>query len=107
MVKRKTAKDRFARALTRVSEWCRDHRHSPIKEQWRELTQKVRGHYGYYGIIGNSWALQRFGSGVEHAWHQWLSRRSQRGYLNWTEMVRLLERYPLPKARLSGRTLPA
>ncbi len=107
VVKRKTAKDRLARALTRVSEWCRDHRHSPIKEQWRELAQKVRGHYGYYGIIGNSWALQRFGSGVEHAWHQWLSRRSQRGSLNWTEMVRLLERYPLPRPHLSGRTLPA
>lgn len=107
VVKRKTAKDRFARALTRVFDWCRTHRHMPIKEQWRELVQKLRGHYGYYGIIGNSWALGRFRSGVLSAWRRWLSRRSRSGYVRWANMIRLLERYPLPWPSLSARTLPA
>jgi RNA-directed DNA polymerase len=107
VIKRKTAKDRFARALARVADWCRTHQHQPIKEQWRMLVQKLRGHYGYYGIIGNSWALGRFRDEVTHTWRRWLSRRSQHGCVTWQEMCRLLERYPLPLPRLSTRTLPA
>lgn len=107
VVKRKTAKDRLTRALTRVADWCRTHRHEPIREQWRTLTQKLRGHFGYYGIIGNSWALQRFSDEVRSTWKRWLGRRSQRGHLNWGQMARVLERYPLPKPALSTRVLPA
>jgi RNA-directed DNA polymerase len=107
VIRRRTAKDRFARALTRVWDWCRIHRHQPMKEQWRTLVQKVRGHYGYYGIIGNSWALDRFHGEVRRIWKRWLGRRSQRGFLNWKEMARVLEQYPLPRARLSARALPA
>ena len=58
VIRRRTAKDRFARALTRVWEWCKTHRHRPIKEQWRTLVQKVRGHYVYYGIIGYRYITQ-------------------------------------------------
>jgi group II intron reverse transcriptase/maturase len=54
VVMRKTAKDRLSRALTRVNEWCRRNRHRPVGEQWRALSQKLRGHFGYFGIIGNS-----------------------------------------------------
>ena len=107
VIKRKTAKDRLTRALTRVSEWCRTHRHQPVKEQWRMLVQKLRGHYGYYGIIGNSWSVRRFYNEVTSVWRRWLGRRSQRGYVSWSEMERLLERYPLPVPIFSARGLPA
>jgi len=59
-VKRKTAKDGFGRALRRVAEWCRANRHLPVREQYQGLTFKLRGHFQYYGIIGNSEALKRF-----------------------------------------------
>jgi group II intron reverse transcriptase/maturase len=107
VIRRRTAKDRLARALTRVNDWCRTFRHQPIKEQWRTLVQKLRGHYGYYGVIGNSWSLDRFRSEVRLLWKRWLGRRSQRGYVNWKEMERLLDRYPLPRPQLSSRVLPA
>jgi group II intron reverse transcriptase/maturase len=107
VIRRRTAKDRFARALTRVRDWCRTFRHLPLKEQWRALVQKLRGHYGYYGIIGNSWSLDRFRTKVVHAWRRWLGRRSQRGFINWKTMNQLLERFPLPAAGLSKRALPA
>jgi group II intron reverse transcriptase/maturase len=45
IIRRRTAKDRFSRSLSRVWEWCRTHRHLPLKEQWRTLVQKLRGHY--------------------------------------------------------------
>jgi RNA-directed DNA polymerase len=107
VIRRRTAKDRFGRALTRIWEWCRTHRHQPIKEQWRTLVLKLRGHYGYYGIIGNSWSLERFGDEVRRIWKRWLGRRSQTGFLNWTKMVKVLEQFPLPGPQLSSRALPA
>jgi len=96
VVKRKTAKDRFARALKAVTEWCRKNRHLPVKEQWQALKRKLSGHYGYYGITGNSRALCRFDYFVKLAWRKWLSRRSQRAYLSWEKFGRLLAHYPLP-----------
>ena len=33
-VKRKTAADRFSRALSRIALWCRKHRHLKVREQW-------------------------------------------------------------------------
>ena len=71
------------------------------------LAQKLRGHFGYYGIIGNSDALARFRTQVTRSWKRWLGRRSQRGFINWQAMARLLERYALPRPRLSARVLPA
>jgi len=107
VIRRRTAKDRFARSLHRVWEWCRTHRHLPIAEQWRALVQKLRGHYGYYGIKSNSWSLERFRDLVLRAWKRWLSRRSQLGVINWKDMLQLLERFPLPGPGLSERALPA
>ena len=96
VVKRKTAKNRFTRSLTTVAHWCRRNRHLPISQQWQALRRKLSGHYGYYGIAGNSKALGRFSELVKGTWRKWLSRRSQRAYLSWVHFRRLLAHYPLP-----------
>jgi RNA-directed DNA polymerase len=94
-VKRKTAPSRFRRALKMIAHWCRGHRHLPIGEQHRTLSQKLRGHYAYYGLTGNGNALQRFVFAVTRLWRKWLSRRNSRG-LPWTLFTALRQRYPLP-----------
>jgi RNA-directed DNA polymerase len=99
IVKRKTAKARLSRALSRVNEWMRMHRHLPVSEQHRALSQKLRGHYGYYGITGNSDALASFAYRVTRLWKKWLSKRSGRGWVTWPRFRRLLERFPLPPPR--------
>jgi RNA-directed DNA polymerase len=96
VVKRKTASDRFTRALRRIAQWCRRNRHLPVKTQWQMLVRKVRGHYAYYGITGNARALNQFRFQAEHVWGKWLSRRSSRG-MTWERFNRLLRRYPLPE----------
>jgi hypothetical protein len=96
VVKRRTAKDRFRRALKEISQWCRQHRHLPVAEQQRVLTWKLRGHSQYYGITGNGKAVSKFFRQVVHVWRKWLSRRSQRARMNWETFNRLLARYPLP-----------
>jgi group II intron reverse transcriptase/maturase len=98
VVKRKTAKERFARALKKMSEWLKSNRHEPIGYQQQKLAQKLKGHYQYYGITGNWRSISRFQTMVQRLWKKWLSRRSQRGRLNWERFLRLLESYPLPQA---------
>jgi len=96
VVKRKTAPDRFARSLQRFSLWCRRNRHRPVKEQHAAIRRAVKGHYGYYGITGNSPSLKRFRFGVVRIWRQWLNRRSQGNHMPWERYNRLMKRYPVP-----------
>ncbi len=98
VVKRKTASSRLSRALARMAAWCRANRHRPVAEQHRTLWQKVRGHFAYFGITGNSEALRRFRHEVARIWRKWLSRRQRRGPLSWLRFTELLKRYPLPPA---------
>jgi group II intron reverse transcriptase/maturase len=102
IVKQRTAKDRFSRALHRLREWCRWHRHDPLKEQHRALTMKLKGHYAYYGITSNFLRISSFYYQARRAWHVALARRSQRR-LYWAAMQKLLERFPLPAPRIVHR----
>jgi group II intron reverse transcriptase/maturase len=99
VVKRKTAQSRFSRALRCISQWCRAHRHDPVKQQHRALTQKIRGHYGYYGIAGNSGMLSSFDHWVRAVWKKWLGRRNNQ-YFTWERMNLYLRRFPLPPPRM-------
>jgi group II intron reverse transcriptase/maturase len=98
MMKVRTAKDRMKRALKRVNDWCRRNRHLPVGDQSRELGRKISGHCQYYGLTGNSAALQTYAWKVTCIWHKWLDRRSQRP-LRWSRFLKMLEAYPLPNAR--------
>jgi len=99
VVKRKTAKDRFHRALRSVSQWCRWHRHEPLDWQHAALSRKLRGHYAYYGVTGNARSLGCFLHAVERVWRKWLSRRSD-AKLPWDRFTRLLAQFPLPSLRV-------
>lgn len=103
IVKQRTAKDRFSRTLRRFREWCRDHRHAPVKAQHLTLVQKLNGHYAYFGITSNYDALARLWHEVIAIWRTWLSRRSRKAYVSWDAMGRLLERFPLPQPRIVHR----
>lgn len=96
VIRRRTARDRFTRALRALAEWCRVHRHWPLREQWQMLVWKLRGHYAYYGIVGNSQALSRFRYEVIRVWRKWLQRRSRKGRIPWTRWGLLERIYPLP-----------
>jgi group II intron reverse transcriptase/maturase len=98
VLKRKTAASRFTRALRMITEWCRLHRHKPIAQQHQTLSQKLRGHFAYYGITGNYATLSRFRYAVTGVWRKWLGRRKRAGPLSWSRFAQLLERYPLPAA---------
>lgn len=100
VVKRKTARGRFGRALQRVSQWCRAHLHDKIAKQHEHLVRMLRGHYGYFGITGNAHALSAFLHEVRRVWQKWLHRRTGRGGMPWSRFARLRKRYPLPSPQV-------
>jgi group II intron reverse transcriptase/maturase len=105
VVKLKTAADRFSRAVRNIDRWCRDNRHLPIYEQHKKLNEKLRGHYAYYGVTGNSRALTRFLHEVGPRWRRWLNRRNRLRSLSWEKFLAILRRYPLAPVRTVRSTL--
>lgn len=101
VVRRKTSTQSLSQSLSAIRQWCRSHLHLPVAEQWRQLSRKVQGHYGYYGITGNSHSLSLFLYQTQRAWQKWLSRRNNRNPMRyWVVFNELLRRYPLPPARV-------
>jgi group II intron reverse transcriptase/maturase len=96
VVKRKTSRSRLSRAIGSIAQWCRSNRHRPVAEQHQTLSQKIRGHFAYYGITGNATALARFRYEVECVWRKWLGRRKRGDPYPWARFARLVGRYPLP-----------
>jgi RNA-directed DNA polymerase len=99
VIKQKTASDRFSRAMRSIDSWCQANRHISLSEQQQKLNEKVRGHYAYYGVTGNSGALSRFLCEVERRWRKWLYRRNRNRAFNWVRFQRTLQRYPLARVR--------
>jgi group II intron reverse transcriptase/maturase len=97
---RRTAKKRVRRTLTALWQWCRSQRHCKVEEQHQELSQKLRGHYQYYGIRGNYRLLEVVLRHAENAWRYWLSRRSQKGRITGNKLVRWREQFPLPTLKI-------
>ena len=103
VVMKRTAKDRFSRTLRRIADWCRKHRHDDVEAQRLGLSNRLRGHYAYFGVTSNYGALARVFWETKRIWRKWLGRRSQRGLRDWSAMNALLERYPLPPPRIMHR----
>ncbi|HMQ39295.1 MAG TPA: group II intron reverse transcriptase/maturase [Micropruina sp.] len=98
VVKQFTAASRLRRALCAVSEWCRAHRHLSVRDQHQMLVRKLRGHCAYYGITGNSDALERYRHGLLMLWRKWLMRRSNAARQPWAWWTNLCRHYVMPPA---------
>jgi group II intron reverse transcriptase/maturase len=102
VMKWRTAKDRFSRALRRIREWCREHLHDPLPLQQQALASKLRGHYAYFGVTFNFESLKRLYYLTRSTWWRWLNRRSH-ARVTWDRMTGILERLPLPEPRIVHR----
>jgi len=100
VIRQKTAKDRLRRVLTKLSWWMRRTRHLTKAQQYKSLCSRMRGHYNYYGITGNTRAIQSFRRRVEELWKKWLDRRSQKSRRSWDRYKAFLQHYPLPAPRI-------
>lgn len=100
----KTRKARIQRVLQALGDWCRRHRHLPLKEQHAALSRRLRGHFQYFGVNGNSRSLQKVLHRTQRLWLMRLRRRSQRGNrLTWKRFSAYLRAHPLPTPRIHVR----
>jgi RNA-directed DNA polymerase len=100
LVHRRTAKDRFRKAASKIEAYCKRWRHASLAAQQRALTRMLMGHYAYFGITNNVQALVCLHRETERVWRKWLNRRSQRARMDWDRFKRVRERYPLPSPRV-------
>jgi len=94
----KTRTARLRRAIQAVADFCRRHRHEPVKEQHASLKRRLVGHFNYFGVNGNFRSLKMLVRKAERFWRKWLRRRSQRTRLTWDRFkATILRAFPLPK----------
>jgi group II intron reverse transcriptase/maturase len=100
VIHRRTARKRLRRTKKALWRWCRANRHLPLKDQYRRLCQKLRGHFQYYGIRGNYRLLSEVRRHAEEAWRYWLSRRSHKSAISWEKFQKLKEVFGLPTPKI-------
>ena len=111
--RRQTISKRMRAKLGEVRDQIKARRHLPIPEQGAWLGSVVRGHVAYYGVPGNSDAIEAFRDQVIRHWFKALRRRGQRNPINWKRMRRLIDQWlpparvmhPFPYVRFNARTL--
>jgi group II intron reverse transcriptase/maturase len=99
-VKRRTSKKKFRAALESMTEWLRKERCKPLCWLREKLSQKLRGYWNHYGVIGNSQALKRYWKGVKKLCWRWLNRRSQRRSYRTQGFEAMWEHWDLPQPRI-------
>ncbi len=105
VVKRRTMRKRLQAKLREVKTELRRRLNVSIRQVGEWLSSVLRGHYRYYGIVGNSEALSRFRYEVARLWHRTLERRSQKARVRWERMAGLIKRW-LPPARIYHLSRP-
>src|SRR3954470_1262698 len=98
-LRRKSRGDRMMAKLREIKEALRKRMPEPIPEVGKWLGQIVAGYFAYHAVPTNSMALHAFRYHVAVLWHRQLCRRSQRAYLVWEQMAKLVDEF-LPKPRI-------
>jgi len=99
----KTKRASLGRAILSIAEYCRRHRHAPVRAQYSALCSRLRGHFQYFGVSGNFRSLLLLVEATKRAWFKWLRRRSQRSRLHWQRFADLLDQFPLPTPQIRVR----
>jgi RNA-directed DNA polymerase len=98
-LQRKTRGDRMRAKLQDIKVELRRRMHWPISKQGKWLGQIVGGHFAYFAVPTNIWALTAFRYQVVDFWRRWLRRRSQKDCTTWERVTKLADEF-LPKPRI-------
>jgi RNA-directed DNA polymerase len=101
-VMRRTARKKLQGACRRIKEWIKLNRHLPEREFFNDLNARLRGHYQYYGVRGNSDSLYRFFDWAKGCVFKWLNRRGgKRRSYTWASFLQVLDRVRIEKPRIT------
>jgi RNA-directed DNA polymerase len=99
LLTRKTRSDRMRAKLRMVKAEMWRRMHQPIHQQGKWLGYVVRGYFNYHAVPMNFRSLVTFRTEIAKRWRRALSRRSERGGLNWAQMDALIDQW-LPRPRI-------
>jgi group II intron reverse transcriptase/maturase len=100
-VGRKTSKRKYKQKMKNISVWIKRIKNKlKISEIWKTLNIKLKGHYLYYGISGNSRMIERFYHQIRRLVFKWMNRRSQRKSWSWEEFDKYLAKFPFIKPKI-------
>ena len=101
-VKRRTARKKRQSACKRIKEWIQANRHLPGQAFFTGLNARLRGHYRYYGVQGNSGALYRVFAWAVQCAFKWLNRRGgKRRSFSWARFTQILDANHLERPRIT------
>lgn len=93
---RRTARKKLQAVKRDLKDYIKGNRHMKTPILLGKLKAKLRGHYNYFGVVGNLQDLWRVYSHVVELLYKWLNRRSGRKSLTWDGLKQLLNFRPLP-----------
>jgi len=102
-VKRRTVRKKLRAACREMQAWIKKNRHAGIRPLMATLARKLRGHWNYFGVPHNSKSLWEFYRHACELVYKWLNRRSQRRSFTWARFNAMLERYKIPKPRITEK----
>jgi len=102
-VKRKTSQKKLKSKRQAVKMWLQENKHMPIDLLIDKLNRKLRGHYNYYGVIGNFGAMESFRLYVTGRLFAALNRRGAKKDLTYEQFNRLLTVYPVLRPKIVHR----
>ncbi|MBI5017165.1 MAG: hypothetical protein HZB55_16985 [Deltaproteobacteria bacterium] len=101
-MKRRTARKKLRAACQRIKEWSRTNRHARGRDFFQGLNARLRGHYNYYGLIGNYASLDRFYQWAIANAFKWLNRRGgKRRSFTWKTFEGIPARVGIAQPRIT------
>ena len=84
-----------------MKEWIKTNQTMSLKELFKTISAKLRGHYQYYGVTDNTEAIKSFLTQTEWLLYKWLNRRSQKKSYSKTAFFEgLLNTFKLPEPKI-------
>jgi RNA-directed DNA polymerase len=86
---RRTSRKRLQSVKNALSDYIQKHRHKRTPALLDKLTQKLRGHYNYFGVVSNLGDLFTVYFHAVGKLYKWLNRRSGRKSMTWKKLKRV------------------
>jgi len=99
IILRQTSAKKIRMKLKALKMELRRRLHAPVHLVGKWLGRVLQGHYQYYGVPFNSYALNVFRRNVIRLWYRTLRRRSDKTLLTWIKMYRIVDKF-LPHPRI-------
>jgi len=98
-----TSRKKLSSVVKEMALWCKENRHMGIGKIMKAFNTRLRGHYNYFGIIGNSQRLKSYYFRSICVLKRWLNRRSQKRSYNWSGFYKMLNFFKVATPKITQK----